>query len=123
LLIVTDQGGIKAMKLSLRKSSMTLTSVLFLIVIFGGLMTSSFAEEDIIYGRQLMTPEEIAQHRAKMRSFQTEQERATYRLEHHRKMQQRAEIQGFTLPETPMERGSGMGVGRQRSDGMGHGRP
>jgi hypothetical protein len=124
------------MKLSLIKSFMALTSTLFfLIIVFGGLLTPSFAEDGVIYGRQLMTPEEIAQHQAKMRSFQTAQEREVYRLEHHRRMQQRAETQGETLPDMPMERGKemgmgqrqgdgmGMGMGRQQGNGMGRGRP
>lgn len=109
------------MKRSFKKSFMVLTSTLFLMVIFGGLLAPSFAEESVMYGRQLMTPEEIAQHRAKMQSFQTAQERETYRLEHHRRMQKRAEAQGVTLPDMPMERGKGMGMGRQQSDGMGMG--
>lgn len=113
------------MKLSFRKIFMTLTSALFLMVIWGGIFTPSFAQEGAIYGRQLMTAEEIAEHQAKMRSFQTAQEREAYRLEHHRRMQERAEAQGQTLPDMPMERGKGMGMGmgmgQRQSNGMGMG--
>ncbi len=109
------------MKLSLRKSFMTLTSALFLMIIFGGIFTPGFAEENAIYGRELMTPEEIAEHRTKKRSLQTAQEQEAYRLEHHQRMQQRVEAQGMTLPDTPMQRGKGMDMGRQQGDGMGMG--
>jgi len=69
-----------------------------------------------VYGWQLMTPEERVEHRAKMRSHKTREERETYRIEHHKKMQERAREKGVTLPEMPMPRGKGMDF---RGDGMG----
>ncbi len=62
-----------------------------------------------------MTPEEMAEHRAKMRSLQTNEEREAYRLEHHQMMQERAREQGVTLPDEPPtagRQGGGMGMGR-----------
>jgi len=52
-----------------------------------------------VYGWQLMTPEEQAEHRNRMRSFATEQEREAYRSQHHKEMQERAREKGVTLPE------------------------
>lgn len=76
-------------------------------------------DEDVIYGRQLMTEQEIQEHRNQMRSFQTEQEREQYRLEHHQRMQERAREQGVTLPDEPPARGKGMGQGMGPGKGYG----
>ena len=51
-----------------------------------------------VYGWQLMTAEEKAAYRAKMRAAKTPEERARIRAEHHREMEQRAKQQGVTLP-------------------------
>ena len=75
-------------------------------------------EQEQIFGSQLMTREERAAHYAKMRSLNTEQERQAYRLEHHKKMQERAKELGITLPDEPMTPGGGMGMG---GGGMGSG--
>lgn len=78
-------------------------------------------EQEQIYGSQLMTREERAAHYAKMRSLKTDQERQAYRLEHHRKMQERARELGITLPDEPMTPGGGMGMGGGGGMGMGSG--
>jgi len=80
----------------------------------------SFADEPV-YGYQLMSEQERAEHRAKMRSFQTEQEREAYRKEHHKMMQERAKAQGVTLPDEPMPRGQGKGMGKGQGMGQGQG--
>lgn len=54
-----------------------------------------------IYGSQLMTREERAEHRAKMRSLKTKEERKAFQIEHHKKMQERASKMGKTLPDMP----------------------
>ena len=54
-----------------------------------------------IYGSQLMTERERQQHRTKMRTLKTEQEREAYRLEQHQRMQERARAKGVTLPDEP----------------------
>lgn len=77
------------------------------------------AENDYVYGRQLMTEQELAQHRAQMRSLQTEQAREAYRLEHHKRMQLRAQEHGLTLPEEPGP--YGRGAGPRDGTGMGAG--
>ena len=68
-------------------------------------------DQDRIYGYELMTPQERAEHRAKIRSLKTVQEREQYRLEHHKKMQERARERGVTLPDEPLPRGRGAGPG------------
>jgi len=78
-------------------------------------------DEDVIYGRQLMTEQEIQEHRNQIRGFQTEQEREQYRLEHHQRMQERARTQGVTLPDEPAPRGKGMGQGQGQGQGQGMG--
>ena len=75
------------------------------------------AKQEQIYGSQLMTPQERREHRAKMRSAKTAEEREKVRLEHHEAMQARAKEKGVTLPEVPPARGGGMGPG----GGMGSG--
>lgn len=66
-------------------------------------------DKETIYGSQLMTRQERADHRAKMRSFKTSEEREAYRVEHHKKMQERAKKQGKTLPDMPSAQGCGPG--------------
>lgn len=67
--------------------------------------------EEPIYGWQLMTPEERAEHRAKMRSFKTQEEREAYRAEQHKKMQERAKTMGKTIPDEPPPQGGPRGAG------------
>jgi hypothetical protein len=75
-------------------------------------------QQDRAYGRNLMTPEERVEHRTKMRSFKTNEERERYRIEHHNKMKER----GITLPDQPRN-GGGMGLGdKRRGGGGGRGR-
>ena len=82
--------------------------------------TSVFAAEQV-YGSQLMTQQERMEHRTKMQSMNTMEERERYRMEHHTKMQARAKEQGVTLPEQPPMRNPGMGGGRGMGGGMGGG--
>jgi type III secretory pathway component EscR len=75
-------------------------------------------DRERIYGYELMTPQEHSEYRAHMRSLKTEQEREAYRLEQHRKMQERARAQGKTLPDMPP---AGMGPGMMGPGGGGMG--
>ena len=63
---------------------------------------------EVVYGSQLMTREERAEYRAKMRSLKTKEEREALRMEHHQKMQERAKSMGKTLPDMPPAQGGGM---------------
>lgn len=67
--------------------------------------------QDQIYGSQLMTQAEREEYRARMRSLQTEEERNTFRLQHHQQMQERARAQGLQLPDEPPLRRLGPGAG------------
>lgn len=58
-------------------------------------------EQEQVYGWQLMTPQERSEHRAKMRSLTSREEREAYRRKHHEKMQERAKAMGVTLPDMP----------------------
>lgn len=76
--------------------------------------------EGQVYGWQLMTEQERAEHRQRMRDAATAQERERLRREHHERMQQRAAERGVSLPEEPPAvRG---GAKRQSSGGNGPGR-
>jgi hypothetical protein len=76
-----------------------------------------------VYGSQLMSPEERRQHRDRMRSAKTAEEREQIRREHHAQMQARAKERGVTLPDEPpmMGGGRGMGMGQGMGHGMGRG--
>ncbi|MDD2880048.1 MAG: hypothetical protein PHQ58_06400 [Rhodoferax sp.] len=77
--------------------------------------------QDQIYGSQLMTQVERNEYRAKMRSMKTSQERDALRLEHHKLMQERAQVKGITLPAEPLARGAGAGIGPGAGVGAGAG--
>lgn len=62
---------------------------------------ASTQKPEVVYGSQLMTREERAEYRARMRSMKTREEREAFRMEHHQKMQERAKAQGKTLPDMP----------------------
>jgi len=82
---------------------------------------ASILAEQQVYGSQLMTQQERMEHRTKMQSMKTMEERERYRLEHHKKMQQRAKERGVTLPDEPLMRKKGMGDGRGMGGGPGGG--
>lgn len=73
------------------------------------------------FGKDIMTPEEREAHRAKMRSFDTEDEREAYRKQHHQRMQERAAERGVALPDEPLPRGHAGGAGRGPGAGRGGG--
>ncbi len=70
-----------------------------------------------IRASQLMTEEERAAHRKKMRAAKTAEEREQIRKEFHEQMKARAKERGVTLPDEPPAMGRGMGPG----GGMGPG--
>lgn len=92
------------------------------LVVAGGLQAQVQSQDpgsEVVFGHQLMTQQEIAEHRAKMRSLDSAQAREAYRLEHHKKMLERARERGVTLPEMPMGPGGGMGMGPNNPPGPG----
>ncbi len=66
-------------------------------------------KQEQIYGSQLMTPQERADHRARMRAAKTAEERQQIRKEHHEQMKARAKERGMTLPDEPPAMGGGVG--------------
>jgi hypothetical protein len=62
-------------------------------------------------GRDLMTPLERAQFRARIQTAKTPEERDRIRQEHRERLERRAREQGVVLPVEPLERGLGR-VGR-----------
>lgn len=75
-------------------------------------------EEEQIYGSELMTKQERAEYRAKLREAETEEDRKQIRKEHHKRMKERAKARGVTLSDEPPDIGGGMGTG---GGGMGSG--
>ena len=69
------------------------------------------APSEPVCGRDLMTPEEAAEHRAKMWSAKTPEERDAYRAQHHAAMMERAKERGATLNPAGCPRGGMMGRG------------
>ncbi|WP_414041145.1 hypothetical protein ACJU26_03410 [Acidithiobacillus sp. M4-SHS-6] len=79
-------------------------------------------QNPMMYGSQLMTPQERAEYRAKLRAAKTIQEREQIRQEHHKEMMELAKKRGVTLPPVPPAGGAGMGPGRMNGGaGMGPG--
>jgi hypothetical protein len=68
-------------------------------------------KQEQVYGSQLMTRQERAEHRTRMRAAKTAEEREQIRKEHHERMKKRAKERGVTLPDEPPPRGGGMGRG------------
>lgn len=74
-------------------------------------LASETQGKEQIYGSQLMTEQERAEHRDKLRAAKTAEERERIRNEHHEQMNVRAQERGVTLPDDPPLRGGGMGPG------------
>ena len=83
-----------------------------------GTPTEQAAQQQPIYGSQLMTPAERAEYQAKMRSVKTQEERDALRLEHHKQMQERAKQMGADPARSAPGRRHD-GPGSRRDDGPG----
>ena len=67
------------------------------------------ASPSCVQARDLMTPAEVAEHREKMRSLQSDTERAEFRRANHEEMKNRAAARGTTLcDEAGVAPGSGV---------------
>lgn len=94
--------------------------ILYVASLAGILGTAQIAtSQPMVRGSQLMTPQERAEHRAKMQSM-TPAERQEYIKQHHEEMRKLAEQRGLTIPDEP-GRGSGMGPGYGYGPGNGYG--
>lgn len=79
--------------------------------------------QEQVFGSQLMTPQERAEYRNRLRTAKTQEERDRIRAEHHQQMMERAKERGVSLPDKPPTRGQGMGPGGgMGGGGMGGGR-
>lgn len=65
-----------------------------------------------VYGWELMSNEELAEHRDKMRNLETRKDRWKYRKEHHQKMLERAKKEGVYLRDCPRPGKRGKGYDR-----------
>ncbi len=97
---------------------LTMTFIALALLPMGGAIAQT-APPAPVYGSQLMTPQERLEYRNQMRSMKTQEERNAFRLDHHRKMQERAKEKGVSLPDDPPAGGAGMGP--RRDSGMGAG--
>ncbi len=77
-----------------------LTSIAAAVLGIGAVLGSHAVSAPMGYGWQLMTPAEMAEHRAKMHTLPPI-EREAYRARHHEQMKQRVQAQGLTLPDQP----------------------
>ncbi len=64
----------------------------------------SAADEKFDYGRNLMTEQERAEHRERIRNLQPQEERNAYRMRTHEEMRKRAKERGIRLPREPGQR-------------------
>ena len=93
------------------------TSLLLSFVSVGLLFISPVVQSETqVYGSQLMTQQERIEHRNTLRNLKTQTEREQYRIQHHKKMQERAKARGVNLPDV-----SQSGKGKQNKDGSGFG--
>ncbi len=75
-------------------------------------------DNEEVFGRELMTQQELQEHRQTMRNLNTEAERAQYQQQHHERMLQRARERGVEL-KNGMGRGMGSGQGMGGGQGKG----
>lgn len=102
------------------KNRMITAVPIFAILAATSLAIPAIAQQgDQVFGRQLMTQEEIQEHRRLMQGAKTQQEREQIRAEHHERMKERAKQRGITLPDEPPAKGGGQGGSGQ---GMGKGK-
>lgn len=101
-----------------------------LISIAGATLLTSLASLPVaaqsneqVFGRELMTQQELQEHRTTMRNLNTDAERAQYRKLHHERMMQRAHERGVELNKGMGQRqGQGMGSGQGKGSGQGMGK-
>lgn len=74
-----------------------------------------------VYGRELMTEQERAEHHARMQAAETEQERQQIRRKQHDLMKQRASERGLNIPDEPPTKKSGRTENHKNHDGSGKG--
>jgi len=98
---------------SMMKAKLTGRGLLMaMLLLAGGGAIAADTTQTPIFGSQMMTERERTEYRARMWAAENDEARAAIRNEHHMQMRERAQREGVTLPETPPERGMGMGPAR-----------
>ncbi len=94
---------------------------LALVIATASPMGTTHAQENQIYGRELMTEQERTEFRLRLQGAVSDEERQQIRWEHRIRMQGRAKERGVTLPDEPpmfgmqqQPRRGGGGQGRGR---------
>ena len=95
----------------------------FMATLFFFAGQAAAADQNQIYGSQMMTEQERMEYRDRLRAAESAEEREKIRNEHHKQMQERAKERGVSIPDEPPARGGGMGPkdGMGPQDGMGPG--
>ncbi len=72
------------------------------------------AQDEPVHGRELVTEQEIREHRETMQNLETAEERAEYRAEHRKQIEERARERGVDLaePRGPADRAQPPGQAR-----------
>lgn len=81
----------------MKRSSQWMMSLLAVVPLLSPAVLQ--AQEAPVYGRELMTEQELQEHRETMRNLETPKERAEYRAEHREQMEERARERGVELAE------------------------
>ncbi|SNC75294.1 hypothetical protein SAMN04487881_2823 [Marinobacter sp. es.048] len=97
------------------KNSLSLIAGATLLVSLASMPVAA-QSDDQVFGRELMTQQELQEHRTTMRNLNTDAERAQYRQLHHERMMQRARERGVELKKGM---GKGQGMGQKNGQGMG----
>ena len=100
--------------MNISKSLPSVVGVALLVSAAGGAVASSDEPYEYGYGYILMSPEERAEHRNRMRGLETEEAREAYRHQHHEAMRARAASEGVILPDEPRARPENRRQGRGR---------
>lgn len=91
----------------------SLSVVLLSMLVGFAVPVGAQAQQQQVYGWQLMTDQERATHQSRMQNAESAAEREQIRAEHHKQMQVRAKERGVTLPDPPPARaGKGQGKGK-----------
>lgn len=98
------------------RTLITAAGIALLMPLAGSALASD--DDSVRCGRELMTQEEFAEHRARMWNLPPA-EREAYREAHHEAMEARAAAQGVTLPDEPRSQGQGRGPGPGQGLGKG----
>jgi len=115
VVLISIHSGRAIMKLSFKR----VAALALLATAFS--LPAIAQEEEQVFGRQLMTQEELQEHRRMMQSLDTPEARQEYRQQHHQRMLERARERGVTLPEEPGRQGKGQGKGQGQGMGQGQG--